>query len=130
MPIRPSRVTPNIVRPSVVRPNVVTPSRVFPSTVLPAKVMPSTVVMQPVEDVPEKDERGFDKVESSFIGSIGYDPTGGGSGDVYVFMYTSNRTYCYQGVAEHVFKEFLKAPSKGKFYNANIKYAYPWRAVA
>jgi hypothetical protein len=79
----------------------------------------------PVE-IDEKDR----PVDSSFIGSIGYENTSEGSGDVYVFMYKSNRTYVYQGVAGHVFEEFLRAPSKGKFYNANIKHNYTWHEVS
>lgn len=36
----------------------------------------------------------------------------------------SGRTYVYQDVPRHVFDAFLTAPSKGAFFNENIRPVY------
>lgn len=43
--------------------------------------------------------------------------------------FTSGRKYCYADVAEEVFKGFVAAESKGKFFNSNIKHEYAWQEV-
>jgi hypothetical protein len=67
-------------------------------------------------------------VDSSFIASIGYEPNGSGSGDAVVNM-KAGRSYVYQGMAEHVFQQWLKEESKGKFFNASVKYNYTWHKI-
>lgn len=59
------------------------------------------------------------KIDSSFIKSIAYR-------DEQLFVTMQNGTYCYYDVPESVFKEFLAAPSKGKFFHERINGKYPY----
>lgn len=57
---------------------------------------------------------------SSVIAAINYNPV------TLVLRITlhNQKVYDYQGVPEHVAKQFLSAPSKGHFYNQYIKGKY------
>lgn len=59
------------------------------------------------------------KVDSSFIKTIAYR-------DEQLFVTMQNGTYCYYDVPESVFREFLAAQSKGKFFHERINGKYPY----
>lgn len=44
-------------------------------------------------------------------------------------MFLSGAKYVYTGVASNVFLELAAAPSKGKYFAANIKNEYEWRKL-
>ena len=64
------------------------------------------------------------KVESSNINKIGY----GMNEDLYVEYKTGN-TYKYKNVPHKLFEEFVKAESKGRFMNENIKGKFDYEKV-
>jgi hypothetical protein len=64
-------------------------------------------------------------VSSSNIRSIGWDEA---SSTLHV-LFASNLRYAYSGVPENVFKAFLLAPSKGRFFASHIRDRYPARRV-
>ena len=66
------------------------------------------------------------RVDSTSIGAIGYDRR---TYDLYVRFLESGHTYVYRGVEERVFEEFLRAGSKGNYFNREIKGEYPYDQV-
>ena len=64
------------------------------------------------------------RVESSNLESVGWD----GNGNLYVRFketkYSRARTYWYKGVPESVYQGLLAAPSKGKYFHANVRDRY------
>ncbi len=44
-------------------------------------------------------------------------------------LFTSGRRYRYSGVPMAVAREFVAAPSKGRFYNAEIRNRFPCREL-
>ena len=65
-------------------------------------------------------------VDSKSIEAIGYEQ---GTGELYVRFLESGRTYVYQDVEDGVFEEFLRASSKGNFFNRKIKGGYAYYPV-
>ncbi len=61
------------------------------------------------------------KVESSLIDSVGYDPA---TEDLTIVFVGSGDTYVYHKVPEKVYKKLMAADSKGKFFTKNIKEKY------
>lgn len=59
------------------------------------------------------------KVQSSFVEAVAYDND---ADDLYVTL--SHGSYVYHGVPKNVFDNFLEAPSKGSFFNRNVKDVY------
>jgi hypothetical protein len=59
-------------------------------------------------------------VDSSNLSSVGYE-----NGTLYI-SFNNGGTYYYTGVPEFVFEDLLNAPSKGKYFHANIKNSYPY----
>lgn len=65
-------------------------------------------------------------VQSSMIRTVDHD---GGSGLFVTF--TSGQTYVYHGVPRSLYERLLAAPSKGTFFNDEIRGAFPyWRIAA
>jgi hypothetical protein len=64
-------------------------------------------------------------VSSSSIASIGFDD----DSETLEIEFVSGTVYRYLGVSQDVFEAFRTAPSKGTFFNAHIKDAYPWEQV-
>lgn len=56
------------------------------------------------------------QVESSAIAEIGYE-----DGLLMIRFHTCRNPYYFPNVPEQLFKAFLAAPSKGKFFNEHIK---------
>jgi hypothetical protein len=54
------------------------------------------------------------RVKSSNISAVGWEP-------FLVIKFKSGGTYIYKGVPEKMYKKFLKAKSKGKFFFKNVK---------
>lgn len=65
-------------------------------------------------------------VESSMIQAVGYDPQTG----ILEVVFTSGRTYCYEGVPPEVHQELLAADSKGQYMRAGIIGVYPDYSVS
>ena len=55
-------------------------------------------------------------VESSAIAEIGYD-----NGTLIIRFHSRRKPYLYPNVPEELFREFLCAPSQGKFFHEKIK---------
>ena len=66
------------------------------------------------------------EVESSNIGSIGYDPD---NAILVINFKNGGATYEYYDVPQHVFDELLAAESKGRYANSNIYKAYRQQRV-
>lgn len=66
----------------------------------------------------------WNTVDSSFVEAIAYDEP---ENELYVTL--THGSYVYQGVPSHVFDDFLKAESKGTFFNMRVKdvYAFMYR---
>lgn len=60
-------------------------------------------------------------VNSTAISKIGYDV----KEKKLSVLFHHGRQYEYEGVSEDTFKNFLKAPSVGKYYNQHIKGLLP-----
>jgi hypothetical protein len=66
-------------------------------------------------------------VRSCHIEAIGYDPE---LSERYVRFGTPTEvTYVYWMVEKRMFDEFLRAASKGQYFNDRIKRRYPYREV-
>jgi hypothetical protein len=65
-------------------------------------------------------------VTSSNIASIGYDP----DTQVMEVEFTSKSVYQYLGVPPRIANDTLIAESVGKFFNANVKNAFPFVKAA
>ncbi len=63
-------------------------------------------------------------VASSTIASIGYDPE---ARELYVRFHSPPGIYIYYPVDAAVFEEFLRAPSKGDYFNRKVKGTYIYR---
>jgi len=63
-------------------------------------------------------------VESSMIREVEHD--GGRKLEV---MFVSGKTYVYDGVGRELYQALLKAESKGSFFNACIRGAFPYADV-
>lgn len=59
----------------------------------------------------------FEKVDSSLISQVKYDAA---TQELTIEM-TSGGDYVYTAVPQDIYKAFMSAPSKGQFYNTNIK---------
>ena len=57
------------------------------------------------------------KVESSNISAVGYDMSFG----ALIVEYKSGNKYQYKGVPYELYENLLKAESKGRFMNENVK---------
>jgi hypothetical protein len=64
-------------------------------------------------------------VSSSSIAEIGFDD----DAEMLEVKFVSGSLYRYLGVSQDVYEDFRRAPSKGAFFNAHIKDAYPWEQV-
>lgn len=64
-------------------------------------------------------------VSSSSIASIGFDD----DSETLEVEFVSGSVYRYRGVSQAVFDAFRTAPSKGTYFNAHIRDAYPWDRV-
>ena len=65
-------------------------------------------------------------VTSTNILSIGYDTTTA----TLEVEFTSGDVYQYFNVPEHLYQQFLNAPSHGQFLNDNIRYNYRYQKVS
>lgn len=65
------------------------------------------------------------EVESSNIKMVGYD----GDLEELHIKFHSGAEYAYSGVPDDVFNDLLNAPSKGKFFNIEIKGKYDYQRV-
>jgi hypothetical protein len=64
-------------------------------------------------------------VSSSAVRSIGYDATAA----ILEVEFTSGRIYQYQGVPPEHHDNIMRAESKGRYLNAQIKERFPFRRV-
>jgi len=64
-------------------------------------------------------------VQSSALKSVGYD----GGREVLVITFVNGSTYEYSDVPRHVYQELMRAPSKGTYFNANVKERYSYRRI-
>lgn len=80
-------------------------------------------VQAKAEKVEEKVEAagGLQKVESSLIDQVGYDPA---TQDLTIVFAKTGETYVYHKVPEKVYQKLMAADSKGKFFTKNIKNKY------
>jgi hypothetical protein len=62
------------------------------------------------------------EVESTVIGAVGHSR-------VLEIQFESGRIYQYFNVPEDVYDEMLKAESKGKYFNANIRGKYTYQEI-
>ena len=65
-----------------------------------------------------------ERVVSKTIASIGHDQAG-----TLEVEFVSGTVYRYGGVEEEVYEDFMRASSKGQFFNEHIKDAYPFVRV-
>lgn len=65
------------------------------------------------------------KVESSNINAVGYDTSFGGL----VVEYKSGTKYMYEKVPYELYENLLKAESKGRFVNENVKGKFEFRRI-
>ena len=63
----------------------------------------------------------FRNATSNAISKIGYDKTT----KRMAVIFHHGREYEYEGVSEDTFKQFINAPSIGKFYNQHVKGLLP-----
>lgn len=78
--------------------------------------------IEKVVKMPVFNEDNMVPVKSSVIESIGYNPTEKVMG---VRFLTSKKLYLYERVDGETFIEFLNAPSKGRFFQQEIRGNYP-----
>lgn len=64
-------------------------------------------------------------VRSSNIRLVGYDP----QASLLEVEFHSGGVYRYSGVPEHIYRAFMRAPSKGAYFHDHIKDTYPCRQV-
>ncbi len=65
-------------------------------------------------------------VRSSTIKSVGYDETA----RILEIEFLNGGIYQYSAVPQGIFDSLMGAPSKGKWFSANIKDRYPTRKLA
>jgi hypothetical protein len=61
-------------------------------------------------------------VNSSNVSSVGYDA----DSQILEIEFNNGGIYQYSGVPESVYEGMMGADSKGKYFHANIKNAYPF----
>ena len=66
------------------------------------------------------------KVESSNINAVGYDTSFGGL----VVEYKNGNKYMYEKVPMEVYDNLMKADSKGRFVNENVKGKFEYKKIA
>lgn len=66
-----------------------------------------------------------DLVSSSNIVSAGYDA----ASETLEIEFKDGAVYQYYNVGEHLYQQFVAAPSKGQFFNVYIKNAVPFSRV-
>lgn len=64
-------------------------------------------------------------VSSSNLASVGYDAV---SKTLFVSFHKGG-TYSYSNVPENVYQGLMNAPSKGRYFAANIKKSYVYRRI-
>jgi lysyl-tRNA synthetase class 2 len=64
-------------------------------------------------------------IDSSAVNSVGYDPRT----KALDIEYAGGIVYRYARVPNRIFRQLLRAPSKGRFVNARIRDAYPFRRI-
>lgn len=64
-------------------------------------------------------------VVSSDLASVGYDAQ---SCTLYVSFHKGG-TYSYANVPQSVYEGLMSAPSKGRYFRANIRMSYPYRKL-
>ena len=62
------------------------------------------------------------EVESSVIQAVGHSR-------VLEIQFESGRIYQYYDVPQDIYDAMIDAPSKGKFFNANIRGRYPYKEI-
>ena len=62
---------------------------------------------------------------STVIRLISYDATS----ELLSVTFVSGRAYAYETVPAELFEDFLRAPSKGVFFNENIRGRYRFREI-
>lgn len=60
----------------------------------------------------------MEKVDSTFLTQIGYDPD---KQILVIEMDSLYKKYVYKNIPLNIYKDFLAAESKGKFYSSTIK---------
>ncbi|HEY9872429.1 MAG TPA: PIN-like domain-containing protein [Candidatus Obscuribacterales bacterium] len=65
-------------------------------------------------------------VESDYLRSVGYDS----SNHILEIEFQRGGVYQYKDVSAEVYAELMNAPSHGKYFNDNIKDAYPFQKVS
>jgi hypothetical protein len=65
------------------------------------------------------------KVEQNYLRSVGYDS----SNQVLEIEFRRGEVYQYINVPAAVYTDLINAPSRGKYFNANIKEAYSYRKL-
>ena len=64
-------------------------------------------------------------VESSTLGSAGHDPKSA----VLELQFRNGAVYHYFLVPQRVYRDLLGAPSKGGYFNQNIRGRYPYQRI-
>ncbi|TNC29252.1 KTSC domain-containing protein [Amycolatopsis alkalitolerans] len=64
-------------------------------------------------------------VSSSVIKAVGYDP----GRRILDVEFVGGRVYRYTGVDGAVYKDFMAAESKGRFFNQHIQYGYEFEQL-
>jgi hypothetical protein len=70
-------------------------------------------------------EMNREPVASSNIATVGYDA----ASQTLEVGFLNGSVYQYYNIAEHLYAEFMRAPSKGEFLNTYIRSAYPYSRV-
>lgn len=65
------------------------------------------------------------RVSSSSIVAVGYDA----AARVLAVEFVGGRTYHYQAVPRRIFRELMRAPSKGAYVNAVVKRRFAYEAA-
>ncbi|HEV7668313.1 MAG TPA: KTSC domain-containing protein [Thermoanaerobaculia bacterium] len=63
-----------------------------------------------------------ESVDSSSLSGVGYDS----SSRTLEIEFVSGRIYRYQGVPQGIYSALLEAPSKGQFFNREIRDRFPY----
>lgn len=64
-------------------------------------------------------------VDSVSITAVGHDSD---SLELHV-QFVSGEVYVYENVPSNIFEEFVNAPSKGSYFNREVRPAYSWRKL-
>jgi len=82
-----------------------------------SKPAEKTAAKQSAKPAVEAKEASFEKIDSSLIKQVKYDAA---AQELTIEM-TTDKSYVYENIPQDIYKAFMSAPSKGKFYNSNIK---------